>query len=490
MNKKEFLDLLEKKLSVLDNKEKQDIIIEYTNTINEKVKQGQTEEEAVKDFGDIDDLVKEILIAYKINPNYEEKTDSFSKKGEDLIKQGAEAVSDFSRKVAKKCNITSKDISLEFIVEIIIRIFIVLIAALVLKGVFTIFGNIGRAIFDNFYDPMGSLFTLFWNIILFAIYILICILMGVAIFKKYFKISENQNLQTENIKEENKPNNTKNTNKNIDKKQTKMPKQNKTSLGEICLLIVKIFVIIYVIIPFIVIDCIIALGLIYSIILLIKGINLIGLVLLLIGMSTLFTYLIKLLFSLLFGKGKANIIPVIISIILMIFGTIMFVDMVMNVDVIETKIDEKNTITQTKEFNTNKNIYIHYIAGPNQNKIDENMPDGKFTITLKYNKNKSDFKIEENQNYLMDDCDYKYENTHYEYEDEYEHYQECTQSTYFYLNIYDEANHGTFNEFKESYNQFIKDLKDNKFYYDNNSYLPEMIITANQKTLNMIKTNY
>jgi len=492
MNKKEFLNSLEKKLSVLDDKEKQDIIIEYTDTINEKIKQGQTEEEAVKDFGNIDDLVKEILIAYKINPNYEEKPDK-DQKVDGLIKQGAEVVSDFSRKAIKKCNITSKDINLEFIVEIIIRIFIVLIAALVLKGVFTIFGDIGSAIFDNFYDPMGSLFTLFWNILLFAIYILVTVLMVVAIFKKYFKIGETSNIQAKE-KEEIKPKNEKNINKNTNKpennKQVKTPKEKKgATLGDICLLIVKIFVIIYVIVPFIVIDCFIILGLIYSFILLIKGINLIGLVLLLIGMSSLFTYLIKLLFSLLFGKGKASIIPVIISIVLMIFGTIMFIDMIMNVEVIETQTDEKDFITETKEFNTNKKAYIHYVAGSEHKQVDENMPDGKFTVTLKYNKDRNILKLEEDQNYLMNDCDYNYENSYYEYEDEYENYQECTQSTYFFIDIYDEKEHGTFNEFKDNYNHFIEDLKDNKLYIDNSSYLPEMTITANQKTLNMIKTN-
>lgn len=43
MSKKDFLNKLAKKLSVLDDSERQDILTEYTDTINEKVKQGQTE---------------------------------------------------------------------------------------------------------------------------------------------------------------------------------------------------------------------------------------------------------------------------------------------------------------------------------------------------------------------------------------------------------------------------------------------------------------
>ncbi len=497
MNKKQFLDLLEKKLSVLEENEKQDIIIEYTDTINEKVKKGQTEEEAVKDFGDIEDLTAEILKAYKINPNYEDKKDSISKKGEEIIKQSAEAVSGLSRKVAKKCNITSKDISLEFIVEIIIRIFIVLIAALVLKGIFTIFSGIGETIFDNFYDPVGSLFILFWNLLLVVMYILICALMIFAIFKKYFKLENSKEPEITEEKEETKEETKKqNLNNNKPKKQVKPNKNKGTTLGGVCLLIVKIFVIIYVIVPFIFIDGLILFGLVLSIIYLVKGINLIGLVLLLLGMGILFTYLIKLLFSLLFGKGKASIIPVIISIVLMIIGTILFVDMVMNIDYIESQPNEKDQITETKTFTANKKVFIHFDPSYNNeiNEIvDNQMPDGQFTMSLKYGEGYHEYNIEEDQNYLMNDCEYSHEIDYYDYEDdyedEYEDYQECTQSTYYYINIYDQIDHSGFNEFKDNYKNIIEDLKEGKIYNKENLYQSKLTITANQKTLDMIKTN-
>ena len=93
MNKEEFLNKLERELSILNDKERQDIIGEYKDTIEEKVKHGQTEEEAVKDFGHLDELVSGILEASKINPKYNHKDEgSFSKiteEGEKLIKKGA-----------------------------------------------------------------------------------------------------------------------------------------------------------------------------------------------------------------------------------------------------------------------------------------------------------------------------------------------------------------------------------------------------------------
>ena len=61
MNKKIFLEKLRKKLKILNNDEIEDIIEEYEGHINEKVSSGKTEEEAIKDFGDFNELVKEIL---------------------------------------------------------------------------------------------------------------------------------------------------------------------------------------------------------------------------------------------------------------------------------------------------------------------------------------------------------------------------------------------------------------------------------------------
>lgn len=88
MKKKEFLSILEEKLEVLNKDEREDILNEYKDTISEKVKNGQTEEEAIKDFGDIDDLARELLDAYKINPEYSDK--SILEEGEHLVKRGAD----------------------------------------------------------------------------------------------------------------------------------------------------------------------------------------------------------------------------------------------------------------------------------------------------------------------------------------------------------------------------------------------------------------
>ena len=67
MLKKEFLDVLNQKLSLISDKEREDIILEYGTYIDDKIAGGVAEEEAVAGFGDVDELVKDILDAYKIN---------------------------------------------------------------------------------------------------------------------------------------------------------------------------------------------------------------------------------------------------------------------------------------------------------------------------------------------------------------------------------------------------------------------------------------
>lgn len=71
MTKKEFLKELEDRLQMLDEKERKDMIEEYSQHISMRIESGMKEKEAIDDFGDIDDLIAEILEAYHLNPEYE-----------------------------------------------------------------------------------------------------------------------------------------------------------------------------------------------------------------------------------------------------------------------------------------------------------------------------------------------------------------------------------------------------------------------------------
>lgn len=70
MDKKIFLDELRKSLRVLKEEELQDIIGEYEQHIDMKVKNGLTVEQAIADFGNVKELASEILEAYHVRAEY------------------------------------------------------------------------------------------------------------------------------------------------------------------------------------------------------------------------------------------------------------------------------------------------------------------------------------------------------------------------------------------------------------------------------------
>lgn len=71
MDKTTFLEELEKSLHVLKEEEIQDIIGEYEQHIDMKIKNGQTEEQAIADFGTVRELASEILEAYHVRADEE-----------------------------------------------------------------------------------------------------------------------------------------------------------------------------------------------------------------------------------------------------------------------------------------------------------------------------------------------------------------------------------------------------------------------------------
>lgn len=78
MNKETFLRELQKHLEILEDREQQDILEEYAQHIDIKIQNGQSEEDAIRDFGPVTELAGEILEAYHVKPAFGE---SRKKKG-------------------------------------------------------------------------------------------------------------------------------------------------------------------------------------------------------------------------------------------------------------------------------------------------------------------------------------------------------------------------------------------------------------------------
>ncbi len=114
MKKVEFIDIIRTNLSVLEDREIEDIVAEYEQHIDMKMANGLSEEDAIEDFGDLTELTAGILEAYhvkgsavsagSVNKSVEVK------KGESvgiLSKEAAEKASDFM----KKAGSVAKDIA-------------------------------------------------------------------------------------------------------------------------------------------------------------------------------------------------------------------------------------------------------------------------------------------------------------------------------------------------------------------------------------------
>ena len=76
MNKSEFLRALQDRIHILTEAEQQDILAEYAQHIDLRTAAGLTEEEAIRDFGDLDQLTAEILEAYHVDSSHLEDSPS------------------------------------------------------------------------------------------------------------------------------------------------------------------------------------------------------------------------------------------------------------------------------------------------------------------------------------------------------------------------------------------------------------------------------
>ncbi len=104
MNKTEFLNELEKRIRVLDKNEINDILGEYSQHIDMRKESGLSEEDAIKDFGDMDELASEILEAYHVNPEYDKelKDGGIGKKAEALAEEITSSVGGPLRRLLAK----------------------------------------------------------------------------------------------------------------------------------------------------------------------------------------------------------------------------------------------------------------------------------------------------------------------------------------------------------------------------------------------------
>ncbi|MBR3229450.1 MAG: DUF1700 domain-containing protein [Bacilli bacterium] len=469
MNKDKFLKELEKRLSILNEKERKDIIDEYRSTIEEKIKNGEEEESAVKDFGNIDDLVKEILEAYKINPKY--KGNDFQKfinDGENLIKECADTLAKGVKDAAESFKNNNQEINLSLVFEIMIKVFLTIIFIGLLKIPFMIFTHIGNSFFEVLFSPLDVLIKVLWTLFLSVIYLVAVVLVIVKIFKEYFIKKDNKDSKEKNNKEEKITNETK---IRENKKEISKKKQISSSqISSILLTVTKILAIFFFLIPLICTNIGLISATVISIYYWIKGIDLFGLTMLLTGISMISIWLTHLTASILEEKHvKAYLL--IIGIILTIIGGVIFGLTLTKIEYIDETPKQTELETMTNTYNTDKKVYIEtHNEEDVSKKIDETLEDNTFKIKIKYPVKLYNIKIEQTDNYTFNEETCKEDSL-------------CGTYNYFEINYNEEET----KNIKTAYNLFIENLKDNKIYNYEKAYRPTIEIYSNEKTMNIIE---
>jgi len=240
MKKEEFLSILRKRLNILEDTEIEDIISEYEGYFEEKLSIGKTEEEAIKELGDIDEIVRDLLAAYKVkSPNKEENG---------LTKFINKIMYYLDKFIEELNNRSAKDI-----IRFIIEICIILLLISLFKISFNLLKNLGWNIFSIIPSTISSIFYSIWAFIIEVSYFIISLLMFIKIIeKRYFKLSETIVTSTEeDKKEEYKPKKKNNNNKEekiVEEIKVEKAKKEKNSflsaISNICIIFLKFIVLI------------------------------------------------------------------------------------------------------------------------------------------------------------------------------------------------------------------------------------------------------
>lgn len=363
MNKNRFLKDLEKKLAVLSEDERKDTINEYSDIIDEKVKHGKTEEDAVKEFGDINELSKEILKAYKIDPNYRsndfsEKTNDFIKTSEDLIKKGAKKLSDVTEEVVDSFKKNDHELNVNDVFEIIIKIVLVLLCLAVLKVPFYLLSGIGSGIFSSSVFPLGGFTSIAWKILIEVIYFAVCVLLIMAVVNNYTKkpkvvvvkksINKDKVIDNKIVEE-----------KIIVKQKQYNGNNHVDAFGGFLLTLIKMWCVILVLFPLWCTEIGLVVGICVTIYLIIKGLAVYGVLLLLIGAAGMFGYFSDVIYRLLFTKKSIHIYPVFINIVLIVIGGLMTFNYAVNLKYINDLPNSIELRTDIYEKTIDGNISIY-----------------------------------------------------------------------------------------------------------------------------------
>lgn len=178
MTKTEFLSLLEQRLMVLNDDERDDLLSEYRQHIEMKVASGQSEEEAIADFGDPEELIRELLDAYHLNTNYQPSSSASTTRITYYVKSAAHFMTSIF------------DTLFHYKVKDLLKLFLQVCFLLVFLGAIALGGCLVHSILWSTIGQLwiGRIFIDIIEVVAWILYIALTIYMIVFFIKRYLLI--------------------------------------------------------------------------------------------------------------------------------------------------------------------------------------------------------------------------------------------------------------------------------------------------------------
>lgn len=447
MNKKTFLEKLRQRLKILNKDEIDDIIEEYEGHINEKVASGKTEEEAILDFGDFDELVKEILSAYKINEDYENKT-----KEKNVIQDFIENCISFFKDLVRNISKRSKWDIVKFILELLVLI--IFIGILRLPVVFI--ESIGDWAFRNFMSPIADVLSFIWKYMIEIIYFVLSVAGIISFVKKRYMEGEDVHYNTVKDSYDKKESKRNNAVKSEKKTGDKVKKESSDTFSKIIITIIKVFLI-FALVPAIFSLAFAFICVIVGVTLLFSGLPYFGIFLCCLTYTILNYIFIDLCIRFIFNKklnGKALLISFSVTVVLFILGVSLSFNEVINTTFVDGVPDEYELVIKekTESYTDNSDLICSKLYHTSCHyEIDENQGDN-ITATVTY---------------------YDYENRNFDITDDLEYVSKENK-------VY---------SLKDVYSAFINDLKERKIYNYSKLYRVDVTIKISSLTKEKIIEN-
>lgn len=173
MNKEEFASRLETSLDIFEDSVKKQEIGNYLKKIEEREKNGESEEEIIKIFGTITEITETILKSHGINPKKLSKKNGFIyRQFEELFQVIHHVIDEMSKNDFQN--------NLKIILDLLILIAFICL----LKIPFILVRNLGDSLITNLNITFMSGI---WGLIVDIIYIIVALVVFMNIFNKYFK---------------------------------------------------------------------------------------------------------------------------------------------------------------------------------------------------------------------------------------------------------------------------------------------------------------